>query len=850
MSYELNLENLSGKALAVVKKITAKADLDKNGKIDFSNADENSIFEKELKKHYKDGNLTFDEFHQLKNIMKVDETEETEKQEGVKEPSKKEIKTDNKRIDNTFSRYLDEVVLSSATRENALEKMENQLKEEGMSKEDYQKHMYALESVISITKTMDYNEISDINKNARKVKEFLRNEGMDMDLHSSVLKDVNKMIKTELRQEAHDYIKNIYDEIVKKDAEAGVTRNDREIVKDIKEKLISEKKITGAEVRRQEDYEIDNNAYLYAYFAFINNEIMDNASYKMAVSINEQDTQTKWRDVRSDAKGQLKEDENYDKYARKAFNQRVSGSYEKTSRILSENRANKTNVELHTIQTKDEILKVLGNKSEVFEALKNKGLITLDQELSEQNGQEVYDLSVLSSILREQAGANYEIDRQYKDLEAISEKYRTEGKMAVETGLKETLTEKETEDLLKLCGYPIEKIDAGKVLLGTLLGFVAGGAAAANAVVSTPIIDGDTFYDFTLNVDIKGSFELGEFSGLSDDVTKNIVKTNTGIKINIKDVIEGADSLAILMAIIGPITLKTALATAALGGLTSYFNQGGEIPVTVTNFEETDINKYIERLEHENKPYAEVLSKLALSFVDENGNWDKAAYLDFLNTGMAGSGSVLNKKELLGGAQENLDKLKNQKDVSSSIDGDCSTCVADVTSESTEIEVPVDNTKIHNRKGGDTWKGLVEAYYPGLVEACGGQMYGSHGAIRALKEALSYDQDGTFNQETYKKLLEGGDLPKVIKLPAQINGVERSDGEVKAVNVTGKGKALIDIVGRDDIKLDKIPGADVYKAVDTCDENVEPAYGATPEEAVENLEKITNKKYQVNIKEN
>ena len=152
-------------------------------------------------------------------------------------------------------------------------------------------------------------------------------------------------------------------------------------------------------------------------------------------------------------------------------------------------------------------------------------------------------------------------------------------------------------------------------------------------------------------------------------------------------------------------------------------------------------------------------------------------------------------------------------------------------------------TKIHNRKGGDTWKGLVEAYYPDLVAKCNGEMYGKKGAIRALKKALSVNEDGSFNADIYKKLLEGGDIPKVIKLPLEINGAQRADGKVKAEKVSGNGKALIDKVGKDEIKVDKIPGTQLWKAVDGCDETVTPEYGTTAEEAVKKLKEKTGKEY-------
>ena len=137
----------------------------------------------------------------------------------------------------------------------------------------------------------------------------------------------------------------------------------------------------------------------------------------------------------------------------------------------------------------------------------------------------------------------------------------------------------------------------------------------------------------------------------------------------------------------------------------------------------------------------------------------------------------------------------------------------------------VDKTVTHTRKGGDTWGGIVKAYYPCLV-----QEKGLSGAIRALKVALATDENGNINRSTYYDLLKGGDLPKTMKLPAKIGDCDiNKDAKVKRVKVHGNGKARIQSVGHNTKET-------TWTAQDCKNRK---AYGKTEAEARENLKKAT-----------
>lgn len=99
--------------------------------------------------------------------------------------------------------------------------------------------------------------------------------------------------------------------------------------------------------------------------------------------------------------------------------------------------------------------------------------------------------------------------------------------------------------------------------------------------------------------------------------------------------------------------------------------------------------------------------------------------------------------------------------------------VAEVT-ENTEKDYHTIKT------GGMSWAGIVQAYYPELVEKCDGQLYGKDGAIRKLKEALSKCEG--------IDLINASDIPRTLNLPLELEGVKiNQNASVQKTKITQKG---------------------------------------------------------------
>ena len=82
------------------------------------------------------------------------------------------------------------------------------------------------------------------------------------------------------------------------------------------------------------------------------------------------------------------------------------------------------------------------------------------------------------------------------------------------------------------------------------------------------------------------------------------------------------------------------------------------------------------------------------------------------------------------------------------------------------VEVTENTEKDYHtiKTGGMSWAGIVQSYYPELVEKCDGKLYGKDGAIRKLKEALSKCHD--------IDLVNASDIPKTLNLPFELEGVK------------------------------------------------------------------------------
>lgn len=159
------------------------------------------------------------------------------------------------------------------------------------------------------------------------------------------------------------------------------------------------------------------------------------------------------------------------------------------------------------------------------------------------------------------------------------------------------------------------------------------------------------------------------------------------------------------------------------------------------------------------------------------------------------------------------------------------------SNEKEECEVSTikeENNITHKRKEHPNvgWAEMIEAYYPDLVENCGGKLYGENGAIRALQKALCTNKNGEVDNEELKLLIMANDIPEEIKLPQNINGIERKDNKPipNPHNIIHNATA-------------KEVSPNTYIATDAA--NGTTASGSTIEESLENLAKLNARKYQL-----
>ena len=497
----------------------------------------------------------------------------------------------------------------------------------------------------------------------------------------------------------------------------------------------------------------------------------------------------------------------------------------------------------------------LGNKTELFVALQEAGFIKKTEDGK-------WDLTELSELIGTQVGDDARLNRDHKKDKLVAEKLNTKAALRVASGLSE-LDDSHAKALIKLCGYEIEGKNWGRAIFQGILG-AAGGAAvtAGSAYGAAKMLPKDItfkqpyFKDKTYNISADLAKQLQ--GKLPEGVT---IDASGSIHIITDIIIEG--KLPRLAGELGKLGLYAAVPGALVGatlGILSGLEDKGQTPVLANNFTETTFEAYCENLKRTDSPYATIGIMIASSFVDENGNWDREGYKDFLNTMGGDKNCLINREELIGGLQKRLEKLNkiddgdNKIDDNDNDDDNCvdKKCSVDVEEKpGAETVETTDNTYIHYRKNnpGVGWAQMVTAYYPGLVEACGGKMYGNDGAIRALQKALCTDENGVLDQAKLKALYTATDVPKEIKIPTKVNGIDRvivkpTPAKKTTVSGNGSGKYIrpLDKVGRDEISSVKKVGPSTYLATDGCDGVT--ASGSSKSEAVANLKKTTGKEYE------
>ena len=684
-----------------------------------------------------------------------------------------------------------------------------------------------------------YDSSEDINH--KELMKKLETAGIKDDLHENILKQLEKMAKNECIAAQTSAIADMYAEKIADAKKNGETKTSQQIMDEIKQ-----------EVKAADNFKGD---FKEAYKHF--NQPMIDAYNKVYEAIGQIDDLEKGGKVQDKAEEILKKNGQWDKYTKKAllgdrnvfkrFKSFLTG-YKSDGRIASDNQGRWNRVEHKKTQTTQEIMDCLGKKTELFVALREAGFI-------KESGDGKWDLSELSAIIGKQVGADATLNRDAKKDTNTSEIRWTKSKLAAISQLHTELSEKDAKALVKLCGYDIEGKHWGRAIFGGILGAASGAALTGGSALAAGQLPKDIeipyykdkTYDISKDLQDKLGGNLPE--GITIDASGNI-HIITDILVSIPKLAGQLGQTALYAAVPG------ALVGAALG-VASGLKDKGQMPEIPVNFDEMTYEEFADTINQSKAEYAPVALLIAASFVDKDGNWDREGYKNFLNEMAGDKNGIINRAELIGGLQKRLKEVEN-KDDNVDDNNDDNNCeddkcpVDDKEQKGKETTETTDNTYVHFRKKnpGVGWKEMVEAYYPGLIEACGGMknLYGKDGAIKAFQRELCTDENGNFDAAKFSALIHATDVPKEIKIPTEVKGIKRvikkpTPAGKRTTSGTGEYRPAMDKVGRDEITSVKKVGPSTYLATDGCENSI-TASGSTPAEAVANLKKTTGKTYE------
>ena len=722
--------------------------------------------------------------------------------------------------------------------------------EEKMKEERYKDLIKALEDVLAIVP--EYKNYTDMTYQAHQdiIKE-LKEKNINDKLHRDMVKLIEIQREEVIKQNTFKEILHLYAEKARKYNEEEIHKTDEELIKELRKDIRTGEAVIGGKSLKEiydkkggisydGSYVSYKSQYEETLKAFENDMMMTTARKKVLEAIVAQEDETDWKNLRADVKRALKEDEDTDKYTMKAYREKLDGK--SIVKEGSQIQAVLNDINANRIQTKEAVLEALGNKRELLELL-TAGDEPLIKEI-EEDGVIKYDISKLQDLMISKVGYDYTLSSNTSEYDPISEKKGIDSE-AEFIHLFGTMTKSDRKRICDLCHIPVEtNIDTKKVLaaipvVGILSGLIDWASSGLNPIKIN--VDNSKYLDITINNIDPDSIEI---TGLED--AKGLVEVIRGEKDVriilddpqvIKDLIGSTNYVATRAITAGLLGAAWGLAGALLAGK-------NEVPVEALEFDAENIDEYLMGVKERSPKYAKLLSMIALSFMKSEDDWDREGYRAFLKDAAGNDG--LNRREALGALMKRANKIKT---ANIELPPEFS---VEITSEQKVISETKRRTLIHTRTYKDTWKGLVDAYYPELVEKCG-DYWGPEGAIRALKKALSYEYDAegnmSFNEDTYNKLIMGGNLPEIIKLPLEIEGIKRNDdGEVQAGKISGEGRALINEVGLEysDEIIEK-PGDTIYTATDTTpddNKNGTSATGATEEEAIQKLQEQTGRKYK------
>ena len=735
----IEISTLSGK----LQQLAQAADNDSNGLIENK---EIEIFKDLAQSIVKNGQVSESDYKAIFG-SEIKETTEVKAQTVTNPQNKTYSKKDVKRMEKYVLTILNEEF--TTTPEELLERLTERL---GVNVNDpmYKDLQGQVKYIMNAINEIGYNSKDQVDDLEKKVKEKLQ-IGRQDDFAKDVLEVLVKNAEYAQTKKEFEEIRNVYDTLVK----AGI--NEEEAFRQ-----------TKIEFKQKGSY------YKEILKDFEDKYIMPNARRTVREAIYQSEATTS-RKVKKDVKKILKD--NWNKYTKKAlggennFGEWISGK-DSDMKIARKNKARKnvvidirenglTEEEIHDAVDKKRTFLFFKKKTQLFEALVSSGLI-----IDKGNG--IYDVTPLSELIGLHVGSNYKMDRTSKDFKALAEKTKTTSALAAATELK-NLTPKEAKMLVEMCGYEVEGKDLGKAILGATAGALVNGIGGAIATATNPryVIDSVITNSNHIELNIKTSGEtLEELASQFENNGGQVSLIEGGIQVIIdqKNVVPlfWKGSKHILNT-----AVKSSIIGAAVGLLTG-LKDDPEKPITSTNFKCTTLEDYSKILDNEAKQnalkpeYKDALMMIAATFIkeDKNGNkyWDCIGYQKFLDHGNektgvygAGSGSVLNREELIGlleELKENTKEVKAKPVEEKKPEPEkviCENCDATKGKEQdTYADVKIPTIKKSEAK---SWAASVATFYPCLVQA-----YGPGRAAQLLKAAQAVT-DGDYNAERLLKLV-------------------------------------------------------------------------------------------------
>lgn len=799
MAHNFDISKLTGR----LQQLAYLADTDRSNHIDTET--EYSLFENYAKSDLKAGTITEADYKGIFGLETATKTEEVTPSETtsvtITNPiavSKKEAKRDQEKIKDSVK----DMVKQGVTPQELISELKNKY-----TNPQFASVINEVQEVLNIVNGTNYNSKDDVKNIHGTAEKALKAAGKWDGFHKDVLSALEDQAEANQIEKEFQVMLVNYNEVKAACKAEGLAPNFEEYVKIVKDNFKDKKSYTKQALKQLEDWARD--------------EAMGVQEVRLEASQG-----TSKRQIRKELRAQ--------NTAGDAYQNDAIQDLKTERRIFArKHKAEKRGEEISHLN-KETLISELGKRgyqynfvkkaaahkigTNIYDKLKNKYLETI------KNEDGTYDLSKLQDDLLNYVGQDYKVN-QSKD-EQMSEMFNIKVRLKDLTG--EDFTDNETKVLLNVLEFDREHKDHAPKLGKAVYSGIVSALGAIGAIGNGEIIQ-------HVGVTIKlGS--VADAKEFTDLLKQQGVKTST-------EEVNGQVNVRILVDQTVRAGLLNILKGAGIGVLTSAMldiilgNERDEkscFSVSDYNKDDptyTDPEKYKKHFANttKNKAKSDAMNTLVDAYVEKYGeNWHSELHNTILKT--AGIGSKMNPEEcrvLRFQKPEAKPPVKPEQETPVKTE-------QEVKPEQCGLEMDeqkVDTTYTHTRKGGDTWGGIVSAYYPCLVEE-----KGLSGAIRALKTALATDENGNLNRATYHALLKGTDLPKTMDLPAKIGDCKRVDNApVKKVRVHGGGRARIQHVGSKS-------GYTQYTATDGCDDR-QKATGRTAQEAMANLKAKTGKTY-------